>query len=266
MPSYPQTTFVVPCFNEGSRIATSLATLDTWFGPGAEVLVVDDGSTDDTVEQVQLYASRHANVRVQRFTHRGKGGVIRSSIPLIRTDRAVFLDADVSFDRESVMRAVEALDTAEMAIGNRRHEASHYWVPIRLFGFLYRRHLVGLAFNAFVRAVTGVRFSDTQCGLKAYRRTFLESIAAALSIDGFALDVEILLVASALGVRVAEVPVEVRYETARSSVKLAVSGRAMASDILRIGFGRARGHYRPERLRALAAAAPASSSRAQKRS
>jgi glycosyltransferase involved in cell wall biosynthesis len=253
MPS-PLTTFVLPCFNEGARIAASLATLDGWFGPDAEILVVDDGSTDDTFERASVFAGRHPNARVERFAHRGKGGAIRSAIPLIRTDRVVFLDADISFDRDSVVRAIEALETADMAIGNRRHDASHYWVPIRLFGFLYRRHLVGLAFNAFVRAVTGVRFRDTQCGLKAYRRTFLEAAAPALTLEGFALDVEILLVATALGAQVAEVPVEVRYETARSSVKLAVSGRAMGSDILRIGLGRVRGRYALARLRARAEA------------
>ena len=255
MTTEPRLSIVLPCFNEGPRLASSLATLDAWLAGEAEIVVVDDGSGDDTAGEAERYAARHAHVRVHRLAgHRGKGAAVRHAMGVARGERIVFLDADLAFDRDSVVRAVAALDAAEMAIGNRRHEHSHYSVPVRLFGFLYRRHLVGLLFNGFVRAVVGIPFRDTQCGLKAFRRTCLERIAPALSVDGFALDVEILLVATALGVRPAEIPVQVRYESARSSVKLAVSGWAMARDILGIAARRARGHYRPARLRALAAA------------
>ena len=83
----PSISFVLPCFNEGFRIASSLATLESWFGATAEVLVIDDGSVDDTFEQAAQYASRHDHVRVHRMPrHRGKGGAIRTAIPLVRAD------------------------------------------------------------------------------------------------------------------------------------------------------------------------------------
>lgn len=257
MTAGPRVSFVLPCYNEGSRIATSLATLESWFGPDVEVLVVDDGSRDDTFDQAARYAAGRAHVRVHRLSpHRGKGAAIRAAIPLVRGDSIVFMDADLAFDRQSVQGALDKLADADMVVGNRRHDRSLYTVPVRLFGFLYRRHLVGLVFNAFVRAVTGVKLRDTQCGLKAYRRPCLERIAPALTVDGFALDVEVLLVATSLDVQVAEVPVNVRYESAKSSVKLVVSGWAMASDILSIAVRRARGAYTPARLEALRAANP----------
>ena len=255
MSDEPRISFVLPCFNEGSRIASSLTTLESWFGAGAEVLVIDDGSADDTFEQAERYAARHAHVRVHRLPrHRGKGGAIRAAIPLVRADLVVLMDADLAFDRESVQRAVDGLATAEMVVGNRRHDGSYYSVPVRLFGFLYRRHLIGLVFNAFVRSVVPVSLRDTQCGLKAFRRTCLATIAPALSVEGFALDVEMLLVARALDVRLSEVPVDVRYESAKSSVTLLLSAWPMASDLMRIAVRRARGRYAPARLRALAAA------------
>ena len=261
----PHVSFVLPCFNEGFRIASSLATLESWFGASAEVLVIDDGSGDYTFEQAGRYASLPPHVHVHRLPrHRGKGGAIRAAIPLVRADLVVLMDADLAFDRESVQRAVDGLATAEMVVGNRRHDGSYYSVPVRLFGFLYRRHLVGLIFNAFVRSVAQVTLRDTQCGLKAFRRTCLDRIAPALSAEGFALDVEILLVARALDVRLSEVPVHVRYESAKSSVKLLRSAWAMASDIMRIAIRRARGCYAPARLRAAAAASDSKSrSRAQ---
>jgi glycosyltransferase involved in cell wall biosynthesis len=251
----PSISFVLPCFNEGFRIASSLATLESWFGATAEVLVIDDGSVDDTFEQAARYASRHDHVRVHRMPrHRGKGGAIRTAIPLVRADLVVLMDADLAFDRESVQRALDGLATAEMVVGNRRHDGSYYSVPVRLFGFLYRRHLIGLAFNTFVRSVLQESLRDTQCGLKAFRRTCLDRIAPTLSAEGFALDVEMLLVAKGLDVRLSEVPVHVRYESAKSSVKLLLSAWAMGSDIMRIAVRRARGFYAPARLRALAAA------------
>jgi dolichyl-phosphate beta-glucosyltransferase len=258
----PRISFVLPCFNEGSRIASSLALLDSWFGASAEVLVIEDGSVDDTFERAERWASGHVHVRVHRLPrHRGKDAAVPAAIPLVGADLVVFIDADLAFDLESVQRAVDALATADMVIGNRRHVGSYYAVPVRLFGFLYRRHLVGLLFNAFVRSVVHVSQRDTQCGLKAFRRACLKTIAPGLSVEGFALDVEILLVARALNVRVAEVPVNVRYETAKSSVKLLASGWAMASDIMRLAFRRARGKYAPARLRQLAAASDAMSPR-----
>jgi glycosyltransferase involved in cell wall biosynthesis len=259
----PSISIVLPCFNEGARIASSIATLQSWFGPSAEILVVDDGSADDTLVHAHQYAARHAHVRVHRMPrHRGKGAAVQAAIPLVRTELVVFMDADLAFDRESVERAIDGLATADMTIGNRRHEGSCYSVPVRLFGFLYRRHLVGMIFNMIVRALTRLDLRDTQCGLKAFRRACLVQVAPALRTDGFALDVELLIVARALDVRLSEVPVQVRYESARSSVRLLLSGWAMGADILRIVVRRATGWYAPARLRTFAAAALSESAEA----
>lgn len=246
-------TFVLPCFNEGPRIIESLAMLESWFGAVHQVLIVDDGSADDTVARVEGYAETHAYVRVHRvWPHRGKGGAVREAIPQVRTERVVFMDADLAFDRESVQRTLDALADADVVVGNRRDDRSRYSVPVQVFGFLYRRHFAGLAFNAFVRALTGVGVRDTQCGLKGYRREGLVAMAPALSVDGFALDVEMLLVARSLGLRMAEIPVNVHYESARSSVRMLASTKRVASDVVAIALRRASGAYAPARIRRLA--------------
>jgi glycosyltransferase involved in cell wall biosynthesis len=251
-------TIVLPCYNESARIVSSLVTLESWFGAFATVLVIDDGSVDDTWARIERYRIGHGQVRAWRLvSHRGKGAAVRSSLPLVETERVVFVDADLAFDRDSIQRAVDALDAADMAIGNRRHDRSRYSVPVRLFGFLYRRHLLGLAFNAFVRTVLPVGVKDTQCGLKAFRRGCLARMEPALSTDGFALDVELLVVSRALDLRLAEVPVSVRYESARSSVRLLVNGWEMVRDVLTVAIRRARGQYNPARLRDLTATAAA---------
>lgn len=247
----PLVSIVVPCFNEGARIGACLAELESWLDSSFEIVVVDDGSRDDTFERAGQFAAGHPRVRIHRLeTNQGKGAALRSAIPLVEGERVVFLDADLAFGAASARTALAALETADMAIGNRRHSGSRYSVPVRLFGFLYRRHLAGQAFNLFVRVLLGIRARDTQCGLKAFRRDTLRHMEASLTRNGFALDVEMLLVARALGARVAEVPVQVRYETARSSVKLARAGPAMLLDLLRMAACRAAGRYRPATPRA----------------
>jgi glycosyltransferase involved in cell wall biosynthesis len=249
----PPFTVVLPCFNEESRIAESLATLDRWFGSGPEILVVDDGSRDDTARRAEEFSVTHSNVRVHRLPHAGKGKAIRTGFTLARGDLVLLTDADLAYDRDSLDRVLSALASVDMSVGNRRHDRSRYSVPVNLFGFLYRRHLVGLVFNLFVRALLQVGARDTQCGLKGFRREALERMAGSLSADGFTIDVEMLLIAHALGLRLAEVPVHVTYHSAKSSVRLVRTGVSMASEVLRIAARRVMGAYSPARVRASAA-------------
>jgi dolichyl-phosphate beta-glucosyltransferase len=246
-------TIVLPCFNEESRVAASLATLERWFGSGPEILVVDDGSADETARRAEEFSATHSNVRVHRLPHAGKGKAIRTGFSLARGDLVLLTDADLAYDRDSIDRVLSALASVDVAVGNRRHDRSRYSVPVNLFGFLYRRHLVGLAFNAFVRALLQLGLRDTQCGLKGFRRAALERMAGSLTADGFTIDIELLLVARALGLTLAEVPVSVTYYSAKSSVKLIRSGAAMASEVVRIAARRAMGFYSPARVKASAA-------------
>ncbi|HSL21772.1 MAG TPA: glycosyltransferase [Vicinamibacterales bacterium] len=254
MPNLPSLTIVVPCFNEGHRLVESLDTLRSWFPDRTEIVVVDDGSTDDTFERLRGYAEAHEGIDVHHLPrNRGKGGAIREAIPRARGTLVVVMDADLAYDRESVQRVIDGLAQAEIVIGNRRHPGSRYSVPVRLFGFVYRRHFAGLVFNTVLRALIPVSARDTQCGLKGFRLDALRRIGRSVTTDGFALDVEMLLVARGLGIRVADAPVRVTYHSAKSSVRLLQSAFTMGSDVLRIAVRRMAGHYSPDRLLAAAA-------------
>lgn len=259
---------IVPCFNEGPRIVASLMTLRQWLGPDAEIVVVDDGSRDDTAARVTSHALDDPHVRLERLPHNaGKGAAIRRATSKVRGDRVILVDADLAYDRPSIERAIQALDGHDFVSGDRRHALSTYDVPVRLFGFLYRRHIVGLAFNFYARLLTGVTARDTQCGLKAFRRDALVSMVPSLGTDGFAQDVEMHLVARGLRLRHTTVPVRVTYESAASSVRLARSAAAMAAAVLRLALRRAAGCYAPRRVVALATASrhPASAPRERAR-
>jgi glycosyltransferase involved in cell wall biosynthesis len=254
----PSLTIVLPCYNEAAVIVRSLTTLRAWFPRDTQILVIDDGSSDGTAGLARQHAQSQGDERIQvhvRPANGGKGASIRAAIGPAAGEHVVLVDADLVFGRESIAGVIRALHDADLAIGNRRHLESRYSVSVGLFGFLYRRHLVGLLFNTLVRTAFGLPYRDTQCGLKAFRREAMERLGRSLTIDGFAIDVEILLVARALGLRVTEVPVTVTYQTAASSVRLVRSAAAISTDMLRILVRRATGRYR-QGLTAGAATSP----------
>lgn len=247
-------TLIVPCFNEAARIEASLQALTDWFSVGTEIIVVDDGSRDGSADRAEEFALSWPHVRVRRMpANRGKGAAVREAAAMARGRNIVIVDADLSYASTSIDRAIQALEKADFAAGNRRHHDSSYEVPVRLFGFLYRRHLVGLTFNLLVRVLLRVDVRDTQCGLKAFRRDALQRMLPSLRTNGFAQDVEMLLVARGLGLRYATVPVTVRYESAASSVRLIRSALAMMGSIVRLAMRQATGHYAPARVAAAAA-------------
>ena len=255
----PALSIVLPCYNEADRIAQSLAMLREWFPPDAQIVVIDDGSRDGTAAAARQFAEAHGDAGIQvhvRGENGGKGASIRTAIPLATGREVLFVDADLVFGRGSIEQVLRGLRHGDLAIANRRHAASQYSVPVRLFGFLYRRHLVGLTFNVLVRAAFGLPHRDTQCGLKAFRREALERLGDWLTIDGFAVDVEILLAARTLGLRVIEVPVVVSYETAASSVRLIRSATAMSADLLHLFAGRLTGRFRARAITTGGATSP----------
>lgn len=238
------TTIVIPCYNESAVIVSTLERLASWF-PHARLLVVDDGSADDTAAKAEGVATRLPQVRVvRRARNGGKGQAVIDASAYLAGDGAVIVDADLAYRRESIARAMAELAHADVVIGNRRHEGSTYAVPVRLFGFLYRRHVLGLTLNAVVRPLLGLPHKDTQCGLKAFRTDAYRRLMSRVETSGFAFDLEVLLAAQATGLRVHEVPVEVTYDSGRSSVRLAKDGFRLAQALVRLTWRRVRGVYR----------------------
>ena len=236
---------VVPCFNEAAVIAQSVARLRAWF-PAASVLVIDDGSADDTAVRASAAAEADARVRVCRLpANGGKGHAVASAAALVAGYAVVITDADLAYGEGSIRRAMDALERADIVIGNRRHRDSTYTVPVRAFGFLYRRHVLGVAFNWVVRAALGLHERDTQCGLKAFRHHAFQEVMARLRTRGFAFDLDVLLLARALRLRIEEIPVDVGIDSGRSSVRLVRDGAVALKEVLMLALHRIRGRYRP---------------------
>jgi glycosyltransferase involved in cell wall biosynthesis len=240
----PPLALVVPCFNEEPTIAASLDALGRWF-PDAVIVAVDDGSTDQTATRIAAIAAANPCVRLVRLgVNRGKGAAVAAAAPAVLGHDVVVVDADLAYGERPIRRAIAGLAQGDLAVGNRRHADSRYTVPVRLFGFLYRRHVLGLLFNVCVRLLLGITLRDTQCGLKAFRADAFQAIVARLRTARFAYDLEVLLIAQSLGLARCEVPVELTIDSGRSSVRLVRDGVLALREILGLAMRRALGRYR----------------------
>jgi dolichyl-phosphate beta-glucosyltransferase len=239
-------TVVLPCYNEAERLPGTLRTYLAHLpqDPGAvEVLVVDDGSTDATLDVAKAIATVDPRVRVLTSRpNRGKGFAVRSGILASRGDLVVFTDADGSYGPGELDRIVRALAEAPVAIGSRAQAAT---------GPLTRR-AASRVFNLAIQGLLGLPFCDTQAGLKGFRRTAAQEIFGRTRLDGFAFDVEALFVARRLGLEISEIAVQAR-ECQGSKVRVAVDAQRMLREAWAVRRMAATGAYggltvRPDRL------------------
>ena len=232
----PALSIVIPAYNEQSRLPRTLERILMWIdesGINAEVLVSDDGSTDDTVKLAQEFAARSPRVRVLVApANRGKGAAVRAGMLAAMGDLVLFSDADLSTPIEEAPALMAALQGGyQIAIGSRAHPESDIKVhqhPIR--------ELMGRTFNTIVRSVVFRRMfhgiGDTQCGFKLFTREAAQALFGETKLDGFAFDVEVLWLAQGR-FRVVEVPVEWQHVD-DSKVSPGRDAAKMFIDILRI--------------------------------
>jgi dolichyl-phosphate beta-glucosyltransferase len=224
----PWLSVVIPAYNEERRLPLTLATVVAHLrgrGLPFEVVVADDGSGDRTAD---VAGGAGREVRVLRLPHRGKGAAVRAGVLASSGDLLLVTDADLSTPIGELDRLVAALVRCEVAIGSRNVAGARVAVRQRL-----DRRLMGRAFNLLVRALLLPGLRDTQCGAKLFRREVALAVFERCRSDGFAFDVEALVVARRLGYRVAEVPVEWR-NSPDSRVRLLVDVPRMFWEVLTI--------------------------------
>lgn len=198
---------VIPAYNEGARLGATLEKVLAYVrqqGWDAEVIVVNDGSRDHTAEIVRGFAEKNPAVRlVENPGNRGKGYSVRNGMLHARGDICLFTDADLSSPITEAQKLFDAIGQgADIAIGSR-------WLQVDLQTErqpLYRQAF-GRIFNLVLRLILGLRFADTQCGFKAFRRDAAQRIFPLQKIERWGFDPEVLFLARRAGLRVEEVPV-----------------------------------------------------------
>ena len=235
----PRWSVVVPAFNEARRLPRYLEEIVAYFDARAEpyeVIVVDDGSSDDTVAAVEALACRHPVIRVVRLpSNEGKGAAVRSGMLAAEGAYRLFADADGATPISELPRLEAALTRgADIAIGSRAVSEPGVAVVARP-----HRVAAGRVFSWMVSRI-GVRgVADSQCGFKAFTAKAADHLFARLVTRGFGFDVELLLRAQAEGYRVDEIPVN-WSDQADSKVGVLRDGPRMVAEILRARLDLAR--------------------------
>ena len=232
----PDITVVIPAYNEEARLERTVRDAVAYFraaGRPYELLVVDDGSRDETSALARRLGDELPEVRLIRLAaNHGKGYAVRTGVVNARGRKVLFADADGATPWAELARLEAALDAgAEIAIGSRAFQRAGVSVKAKLY-----RRVIGRAFHVLVELLTVRNVKDTQCGFKLFRAPVAHDLFSRMRMNGFSFDVELLVMAGRRGYRVAEVPVNWEHQPG-SKVNLTVDSLRMAVDLFRI-----RGH------------------------
>jgi dolichol-phosphate mannosyltransferase len=225
----PRISLIMPVFNQQNKISFSLEKIkqavESAFSD-FELIVVNDGSTDNTLTILKDITTTDPRIRVLSYTpNRGKGYAVRHGVLHSQGEAVIFLDGDLDISPDFIKDYVERLSTSDLVIASKRHPESNVRIP-RSRAFLSR------AFNFLVKVTIGIAQTDSQAGFKAGKGDIMRTIFRNLSIDRYAFDVELLTIASILHLKVQEMPVTMKIER-RFNTKEIVN---MFTDVMRICY------------------------------
>jgi dolichyl-phosphate beta-glucosyltransferase len=226
---------VIPAYNEEGRIGTSLTEIYSFLKKrnyDFEIIVVDDGSKDKTLNLLSEYSQNIPNLIVlKNESNQGKGFSVKKGVLNSKGDIILYTDADLSTPIGELDKLIYWLDEGyPISIGSRdlpesqvnRHQA-------------WYRELMGKIFNRIIRLILNLDYHDTQCGFKCFRNDAALEIFKGLRLCGFSFDVEMLFIAKHRGIKVKEVPIR-WHNSPESKVKIVRDSSKMLWDILKLRF------------------------------
>jgi dolichol-phosphate mannosyltransferase len=207
--SQVELSFVIPAYNEEDSIQDALWTIDEVVKTRKmpyEIVVVDDGSSDKTLAKAKTYASRNGHVRVVSYNQNvGKGYAVKKGFMQSTGEVVVFADSDMDIDLGQISGYVDALKDGDIVVATKWHPYSRVDMPLK-------RRILSHGFNLLVRILTGAKLKDTQVGLKVMRKSAFADIFPRLCVKRYAFDVELLSVARLYGLRIVEMPTQLRIK------------------------------------------------------
>ncbi|PSH03875.1 MAG: glycosyl transferase [Acidobacteria bacterium] len=233
---------ILPAFNESERIGPSLEKAlafvreQRW---DVEIIVVNDGSRDDTADVVRRFMLEAPEIRLlENPGNRGKGYSVRNGMLNALGDILLFSDSDFSSPIPESIKLINAIEQgADVAFGSRWLLAEMQTQRQSLL-----RQFVGRAYNLLLRLTLGLPYKDTQCGFKAFSRRAAEIIFTRQQIEGWGFDPELLFIARKFGLKLTEVPVEWANDD-RSKINPLIDGIKMFCELLTIRMSSIAGQY-----------------------
>ena len=233
---------IIPAYNEAARLGSTLERVLSYVsqqGWDAEIVVVNDGSRDQTPDLVRTKSAVHPNLRlIENPGNRGKGYSVRNGMLNAAGEILLFTDADLSSPIEESVKLFAAIEAgAEIAIGSR-------WLQpeLQTHRQSLARQLYGRIFNLVLRIFLGLKFKDTQCGFKAFSRGASQAVFPSQRIERWGFDPELLFLARKSGLTVQEVPV-VWSHSAGTRISPLKDGMRMFLEVLAIRWNAATGKY-----------------------
>ncbi len=202
---------IVPAYNEGKTLKNSLEEIVKTFDEfdcDYEIILIDDGSQDNTLSEAIKVAEIHKKIRVKRnLKNYGKGRALKKAFRYVRGEYVVFLDADLDLHpgQVSTLFDILRLDEADVVIGSKLHPNSQVEYPLS-------RKLVSLIYFLIIKILFGLPLRDTQTGLKIFKRDVLGKVLPKILVKKFAFDLEILANVQRLGYKIAEAPVVLKQQ------------------------------------------------------
>ena len=236
----PFLSIIIPAYNEAQRLPDTLEKIHTFLlkqSYSAEIIVVENGSTDDTYTIAQGLQKQIKNLIVIHETQRGKGWAVKRGILEAGGEYRFICDADLSMPIEELPHFLppEQQDEAIAIASREAPGAKRYHEP-------EYRHLIGRAFNWLVRVLLLPGLNDTQCGFKCFRADAAERVFPLVTITGWTFDAEALFIARRLGYSIREIPIPWYYH-AHSNIKVLRDSLQMGTDLLKIRWNALRGKY-----------------------
>ena len=236
----PYLSVIIPAYNEASRIVATLEELSGYLQEQSytwEVIVVDDGSEDDTASVVERWSSGEERFRLERILHSGKGAAVRQGM-LAATGKYRFMcDADLAMPISHLSDFFNHMEQGnDVVIGSRQIAGANR------FGESQFRHLLGRAFNGLVKLLAVRGFQDTQCGFKCFSAEAAQALFPFQRTEGWGFDVELLYIARKRRLRILEIPIDWRHDS-DSRLGPASAGVNMLRDVIAVRWRSMRGVY-----------------------
>ena len=232
---------IIPTYNESQRIESTLMQIIEYLDSSAftyEIIVSDDGSSDNTKDQVERFAKSNSKIKFLALPHKGKGWAIRNGLNDAQGKYRFICDADLSMPISYLEKFLPPrVEHSDIVIGSREIKGA------RRIGEPRIRHIMGRIYNLLIRLIFCMNISDTQCGFKCFRWENVESIFTKQCINGFAFDMEILFLAKKSDLIITEIGIDWYYKDL-SKVRPGIDPILMALDLIKIRWRYLTGKYK----------------------